>query len=198
MIPVDDDLRAEIGKVIAAITPFDDAEQVARRSVLDWVESGAPLFRQHGSTPPKHLAVFFAFLDTATNTVMQVHHVKAGAWLFPGGHVDAESPWKSVLREAEEELAVQANFHPIVGDVPLFVTESITRGPDSHTDVTLWFVLQGQRDMPIEPDEREFTAIRWVGLSDVQAWKDDCHAPQQVERFIAKLTATVEGACVPA
>lgn len=191
-----DELHHEIRDVVSHIVPLDAIESDAQASVLRWIDSGAPLFREHGATPPTHLAVYFAFLDNQRNTVLQVNHVKAGAWLLPGGHVDAEAPWRSVLREADEELAVQANFHPLFGDAPLFVTESVTRPPMSHTDVTLWYVLSGEEGMPLKGDEREFSATRWVSLDDVDTWVSDCYAPQQVSRFVEKLTQTLRRARV--
>ncbi len=193
---IDSALRDEIRQLVADVVPFDGVEVDAQASVLAWIDSGAELFREHGATPPRHLAVYFAFLDDADGSVMQVDHVKAKAWLLPGGHNDRESPWMSVVRECKEELGVDAAFHGVTGRMPLFLTESQTRGPDSHTDVTLWFVLSGSRDMAVHPDEREFTGIRWVRLADVEKWVGDCYAPQQVARFVAKLTAALERASV--
>jgi 8-oxo-dGTP pyrophosphatase MutT (NUDIX family) len=47
---------------------------------------------------------------------MLVDHIKAGCWLLPGGHVDdGEDPRVTVVREAEEELAIAARFHPGLG-----------------------------------------------------------------------------------
>jgi 8-oxo-dGTP diphosphatase len=198
MTDLDDALRREIRQLVADIAPFDDVESDTQVSIVKWIDSGAPLFREHGATPPIHLAVFFAFLDDASRKIMLVDHRKAGMWLLPGGHNDGESPWKSVLREAEEELAVKGTFHHVIGDAPLFVTESVTRGPGSHTDVTLWFVLAGDEAMPMEPDEKEFTGVRWVSVDDVDAWVTECHAPQQLTRFVTKLTSTLDKARVQA
>jgi 8-oxo-dGTP diphosphatase len=191
-----DDLRREIRELISGIDPLDATEIDAQASVLRWIDSGAPLFREQGATPPIHLAVYFAFLDEERHSLLQVDHVKAGAWLLPGGHVDAESPWRSVLREADEELAVRAAFHPVFGDAPLFVTESVTRGPMSHTDVTLWYVLDGKEGMALEGDEREISATRWVGLDAVDTWVNDCFAPDQIARFVEKMTQTLRRAHV--
>lgn len=66
-----------------------------------------------------------------------------------------------------------AEFHPAIGSLPLFVTESRVGAdgdPMAHTDVTLWYVIRGQEGMPIQPDPREFAGIRWVRLADVDRW----------------------------
>lgn len=81
-----DILRAQIRETVAAITPLDPAETQAQASVLEWIDSAAPVFRDHGPVPPRHLAVYFAVLDEARRTVLQVDHIKAAAWVFPGGH----------------------------------------------------------------------------------------------------------------
>jgi 8-oxo-dGTP diphosphatase len=104
----------------------------------------------------QHLCVYFALFDDARRSVLLVDHVKAGLWLFPGGHVDdGEDPRTTVLREEAEELRITGEFHPRFGDEPLFLTVTKTRGDHSHTDVSLWFVLAGDQDMRIEADPRE-------------------------------------------
>ncbi|GAA0546760.1 hypothetical protein GCM10010172_30580 [Paractinoplanes ferrugineus] len=186
-----DELRTQIRQTIATIDPLDAVEADAATSVLAWIDSGAPLFRDHGPVPPRHLAVYFAILDENRRTVLQVDHIKAGAWVFPGGHVDTEPPATAVLRETREELAVVADFHPAFGDQPLLLTESLTRPPGEHVDVTLWYVLQGSEDMPITGDPSEFHRIRWVGLDDVDGWVESCYAPAQVRRYLTKLQQTL-------
>lgn len=180
-------LRAQIRATVAAIAPLDPAEAQAQASVIAWIDSGAPLFRDHGPMPPRHLAVYFAILDDARRTVLQVDHIKAKAWVLPGGHVDSEPPAQAVVREAAEELTVRAGFHPAFDARPLFVTESITRGPGQHTDVTLWFVLHGSQDMPLGCDGTEFRGLRWVSIDHRENWIAACHAPTEVDRFFTKM-----------
>jgi 8-oxo-dGTP diphosphatase len=187
-------LRDHIRGVIAAIDPYDPVEADARASVLRWIDSDATLYRQTGSTPPRHLAACFALLDTAHDAILQIHHVKAGTWLLPGGHIDTEPPADAVLREADEELGLSAAFHPAVGARLLLVTESQTNGLDSHTDVTLWFVLAGDMTAHLKPDPTEINQVRWVRLADVHRWALEGHAPHEVIRFVAKLTATLNAA----
>ena len=191
-----DALRTQIRQTIATIDPLDAVEAAAAASVLAWIDSGAPLFRDHGPVPPRHLAVYFAILDDTRRTVAQVDHIKAGAWVFPGGHVDTEPPAAAVLRETREELAVLAHFHPAFGDRPLLLTESSTRPPGEHVDVTLWYVLQGSEDVPLAGDPAEFHGIRWVGINDPDEWVDSCYAPDQVRRFLTKLRRALDPAAV--
>jgi 8-oxo-dGTP pyrophosphatase MutT (NUDIX family) len=69
---------------------------------------------------------------------MLVDHVKSQAVLLASGHVDdQEDPRVSVVREADEELRLDAKFHDVAGDRPLFLSVTQTRGQDSHIDVTL-------------------------------------------------------------
>lgn len=56
--------RSEIKQLIESIMPSDDLETSHRQDAIDWIESGAPLFRiQKPDKPPKHLVSYFAIVD---------------------------------------------------------------------------------------------------------------------------------------
>jgi 8-oxo-dGTP pyrophosphatase MutT (NUDIX family) len=158
------DPRDVVHDLIAGVTPLDEHEVQDRAATLQWIRSGAPLFRiARPATPDMHLCVYFALLDDTRRSVLLVDHVKAGLWLFPGGHVDdGEDPRTTVLREAAEELRIDGEFHSRFGDEPLFLTVTKTRGEHSHTDVSFWFVLAADQDMRIEADPREANEVRCV------------------------------------
>lgn len=196
MLPVEDGSRSLIHDLVATVSPLDDKEASDQSHILDWVASGATLFRvQRPATPPKHLAVYFALLDDASRSIMLVDHVKARTWLLPGGHVDdGEDPRWTVEREAFEELRITPKFHErISGNKPFFVTVTQTRGPDSHTDVTLWFILQGDRQAEIQMDTREASELRWFELDQQTEWPVS-HFDPQMHRFAVKLTGALNSA----
>jgi 8-oxo-dGTP diphosphatase len=150
-----DDPRTVARDRVLAVVPVDDREAADRAEILEWIDSGAPLFRTvRPVTPPKHLAVYFALVDDDARCVMLVDHLKAQAWLLPGGHVDdGEDPRWSVEREAFEELQITPKFHErLGGGQPLFLSITQTRGMNTHTDVTLWFALEGDVAAEIRPD----------------------------------------------
>jgi len=195
---LDDGPRSAIADLAARVSPYDGLEERDRAEILRWVASGAPLFRvQPPATPPRHLAVYFALLDEHRRELMLVDHIKAGCWLLPGGHVDeGEDPRTTVVREAQEELGIAARFHEgLGGDRPFFLTVTQTRGPHSHTDVTLWFVLAADRGEPMRPDPGEFRGVSWFGLDEPIEWDAGTFDPQ-MHRFVAKLTTAVDGAYV--
>jgi 8-oxo-dGTP diphosphatase len=72
------------------------------------------------------------------------------------------------------------------------VTVTQTRGPGSHTDVTLWFILQGDRQEEIRMDMREFSEVRWFGLGQQSEWPVSRFDPQ-MHRFAVKLTGALSG-----
>ena len=186
------DLRGDLRDVVAAISPVDDTDADAQRSVLRWIDSGEALYRDSGAAPARHLAVYLTLVDPVDDAVLQIHHAKADAWMFPGGHVDTEPPCEAVVREAAEELGITAAFHPAVGRRPLLVTESQTNSLiDSHMDVTLWYVLTGGRSLLLTPDPGEIHAVRWVPLADAANWARESPTPHQAYRFAQKLTAAL-------
>jgi len=194
VLHVEDGSRPLIRDLVAAVPPWDGKEADDQADILTWVTSGAPLFRvQRPAIPAKHLAVYFSLLDDASRSVMLVNHVKAASWVPPGGHVDdGEDPRWTVEREAFEELGVTPKFHEISDHSPFFVTVTQTRGPGSHTDVTLWFVLLGDRGAEVRMDMREFTEVRWFGLDEQAEWPASRFDPQ-MHRFAAKLSAALDG-----
>jgi 8-oxo-dGTP pyrophosphatase MutT (NUDIX family) len=194
-MPLADQPRTLIRALVEGVSPHDDREAADRRWTLDWVDSGAPLFRvAKPATPPWHLVVYAALVDRDRASMMLVDHRTARAWLPPGGHVDpGEDPRRTVLREVDEELGIAGRFHPVLGSAPFFLTVTRTRGADQHTDVTLWFVLEGDQQAPITPDLAEFAEVRWFALDDGARWAPDRFDPA-MSRFVAKLAA---GAFVP-
>jgi 8-oxo-dGTP pyrophosphatase MutT (NUDIX family) len=142
-------------------------------------------------TPPQHLAVYFALLDERDRSLMLVDHIKAGCWLLPGGHVDdGEDPRTTVVREAQEELGIDVRFHERLGDHPFFLSVTKTRGPHTHSDVTMWFVLHGDRGQVVTPDPGEFRGVGWFGLDEPVDWTAD-HFDPHMARFVTKLSAAL-------
>jgi 8-oxo-dGTP pyrophosphatase MutT (NUDIX family) len=192
------DPRTAVRERVLAVTPHDEKEAADQQAILAWIDSGEPLFRTAPpATPPKHLAVYFALVDEASRCLLLVDHIKARAWLLPGGHVDdGEDPQASAQREAAEELQITPEFHEeLGGGQPLFVSLTQTRGEHSPTDVTLWFTLKGDRTAPIRPDQTEFSQARWFDL-DATNWPDGRFDPH-MERFVRKLTGALDAVTHP-
>lgn len=88
-----------------------------------------------------------------------------------------EHPAETARRETREELAVEPVFVQEPAR-PAFVTVTrITGGGRGHLDVSLWFLLAGQRDMPVMIDRIEFTEARWWTPADVAAADPACFDP---------------------
>lgn len=62
----------------------------------------------------RHLTASMVVIDPDTASVLLVHHLATGCWVFPGGHVDPdETPGEAAVREVLEETGVRA---AIVGE----------------------------------------------------------------------------------
>ncbi|MEU7907889.1 NUDIX domain-containing protein [Actinoplanes sp. NPDC049118] len=68
--------------------------------------------------------------------------------------------------------ALKDALRTTIGRRPLLLLiESQTNGlRDSHTDVTLWFVLIGDSTATLKPDPAEIHAVRWVRLDAAATW----------------------------
>ena len=124
--------------------------------------------------------------DPRDGSVFLVDHRLSGLWLPAGGHVEpGEDPAATAGREALEELGLEADFS-IAGRRPVFVTSTRTTGPDSHTDVSLWYLLAGYPGMPVVLDPREFAGGRWWTGPELVA-ADPARFDPHMGRFLAKV-----------
>ncbi|MEL6551475.1 MAG: NUDIX hydrolase [Pseudomonadota bacterium] len=127
------------------------------------------------------------FLLVDGEYILLVDHIKAGLWLPSGGHVEpGEHPRQTVRREIIEELGIEADF---MFPGPLFITATTTVGSTpGHVDVSLWYVVKGDRQAQLNLDKREFIQVRWFHRQ--QAPHNRCEP--ELERFLKKL-ARVKG-----
>lgn len=174
-------MRGAIRAEVSSIEPFDALERAHREDTLAWIDSGVELCRVHKpATPPKHLVSYFVLVDG--DHVLLVDHKKAQLWLPTGGHVEpGEHPRLTVVRELAEELGLE--LKEAVG-APLMLTVSETVGTTAgHTDVSLWYVLNGDRHAPLKFDIEEFYAVQWFRFEEAPTFRSDPH----LSRFLAKL-----------
>jgi 8-oxo-dGTP diphosphatase len=185
---------ARVHEIVSAVEPWDDVEAAQRADILDWLASEDDVFRRsRPATPPRHLVSYAVLASPRDGIVFLVDHRLAGLWLPAGGHVEPqEAPAVTAAREAREELGIEADFS-IVGQRPVLVTSTRTTGPDSHTDVSLWYLLAGDPGMPIVLDPREFAGGRWWRRPELEAAEPALFDPH-MGRFLAKLRdATFRG-----
>lgn len=174
-------MRRHIHDEILAIAPLDDMEAGTKRDVLAWIDSGVELCRtQKPATPPRHLVSYFVLIDG--DYILLVDHIKAELWLPTGGHVEPdEHPRTTTSREAMEELGVEAIF---VQEAPLFLTSTTTVGITAgHVDVSLWYLLRGDRHATLTYDKSEFRDVRWYH-HDMLPYP---HTDPHMHRFMKKL-----------
>lgn len=174
-------MRGAIRAEVSSIEPFDELERAHRDETLAWIDSGVELCRLHKpATPPKHLVSYFALVDR--DHVLLVDHKKAQLWLPTGGHVEpGEHPRTTVIRELAEELGLELDEVP---QAPLMLTVAETVGTTAgHTDVSLWYVLNGDRHAALKFDTEEFYSVRWFHFDEAPISRSDPH----LSRFLSKL-----------
>lgn len=180
---MDTSIRQQITQIVTAIHPLDAQEKAQQSATLDWIASGAALFRiEKPKTPPMHLVSYFIPVDLTTKKLLLVHHKKANLWLPPGGHVEVnEHPTQTVMREMKEELQDKAI---LLAANPLFLTVTQTvNDPSPHIDVSLWFIVQGNSAKDYIFDTTEFYRVQWFAFTEVPQKHIEPHLP----RFMQKL-----------
>lgn len=175
--------RALVRGEVERIAHRDQRERDDCDRVLAWIDSGAELFRvQKPDVPPMHLVSYFVVVEGTS--VLLVDHINARLWLPTGGHVEpGEHPRDAARREAMEELGLEATF---LVDGPVFLTVTETVGLTAgHTDVSLWYLLRGDRSRPLTFDREEFHDARWFDASDIPFERSD----PEMRRFVSRLAA---------
>lgn len=184
----DQTIRNHIRSEVQAIHAFDSLESEHITTVLTWIDSGADLFRiKKPDIPPQHLVSYFVLVDPSQKNILLVDHIKAQLWLPTGGHVlPNEAPRDAVIREADEELHLKAAFLKNNAH-PFFVTVTKTVGlTPGHTDVSLWYLLRGDKHAFINYDKIEFTDIEWFSLDEILE-SDPVIFDPHLQRFTKKL-----------
>jgi len=174
-------MRDSIRREVSSIAPVDDLEAKHIRKVLQWIDSGAELCRlEKPATPSTHLVSYFAVVDCGH--ILLVDHKNARLWLPTGGHVEpGEHPRTTVRRELYEELGITLN-EDVAPPIMITITETVglTAG---HTDVSLWYVVQGNREKSVSFDTDEFNSVCWFNYENVPLHRSDPH----MGRFVFKL-----------
>ena len=180
-------MRTEIQNLISSIQPFDSLETEHITDAVAWIESGDEIFRiQKPDIPPKHLVSYFVIIDIEKKKILLMDHINAGLWLPSGGHVELnEHPKTTVEREILEELNLPADF---ISENPFFITQTITVNIGAgHTDVSLWYLLNGNSEVVITYDKNEFNGYKWFEYNEILSTninKLDPHMHRFVKKFL--------------
>lgn len=180
---------ATVAAIVQGINPLDQLEREHIEQTLSWLAATDDVFRRaKPATPPRHLVSYAVLVDPEGRAVLLGRHRKAGLWLPTGGHVDpGEHPLAAARREALEELGIVAEFS-VTGADPLLLTITTTIGIDAgHQDVSLWYVIRGDRTRCYRLDPAEFTTSRWWDIDRYALPESDPHFP----RFLTKLESAL-------
>ncbi|MGV9676021.1 NUDIX domain-containing protein [Nocardia sp. NPDC003482] len=177
-----------VADLVRAIPPLDDLERDHLARTRTWLAETDDIFRRvPPATPSLHLVSYIALVDPESHAIYLGAHRKSGLRLPMGGHVEpGEHPRTTARREAEEELGIAAEF-TVLGDAPVFLSVSNTVGSDPHVDVSLWYVVRGDRtrEYPLAP--AEFDGGEWWDIDTRALPPTDPHLP----RFLTKLAAAL-------
>ena len=192
-------MRKKISYLISKVNPFDQIEKEHISDTLEWIVSGAEIFRiKSPDIPPKHLVSYSVMVDPQKKKILLLNHRKALLLLTGGGHVDKnEMPFETAKRELVEELGIEPKPLFKNSGIPFFVSQITTVGLTAgHIDVDLWYIFEGDSNESIndrsEEFVREFSGYKWLGFNKILSMpleKFDAN----MHRFVEKLkTALID------
>lgn len=120
----------------------------------------------HITSHTRHLTASAVVIDIDAGTVLLVHHIATGKWMFPGGHVEEnESPNEAAAREVYEETGVSAVIADVSRDTSRFTLPGgFVRLPNPWMTVTI--PAPGKPDRgPGKPAEPPHTHIDMLFLA---------------------------------
>jgi 8-oxo-dGTP diphosphatase len=175
---------AGVVHLLDSVEPVDELGAQHKARALRWLSETSDIYRRvKPRTPSPHLVSYFLVVDRQSRRVLLCDHRLSGLWLPTGGHVEpGEHPVDTVRREVVEELGIEAQFDPVHGAKPFFLTVTDTVGAPEvrHTDVSLWFALSGARDLPLTPDQREFVEVRWWSQGELRSAESSRFEPHLI------------------
>ncbi len=186
-------IKTEISNIIQAIKPYDIIEEAHIKDIIEWISSGASLFRiKKDATPPKHLVSYAVVVDVEKEQILLFDHKKALLMLPSGGHVSInEMPFKAAKRELYKEL--ELSLTPVFKnkEVPFFTTVTQTVGiSEKHTDVSLWYLFKGDTTSYLNSDssefKKEFEGYHWLSFQQIFSTAITQFDPH-MHRFVKKL-----------
>ena len=139
-------------------------EKIDIDQTLAWIQSTAHVHK-HGN-PEQHLGVLALLVSPDHTSIFLTNHRKAQMWLPPGGHVDEDVRLQDAVKEElKEEVGTEADFF---SEQPFFHVRTLTQGANAgHTDVTFWFLMNGNPGTQYKVLEEEASEAQWFTIDEV-------------------------------
>lgn len=187
------EIKDKISDLIRRVKPFDEIEQKHIGDALEWILSGAEIFKiKSPDVPPKHIVSHSLLFDPKEKKILLLNHRKALLLLASGGHVEKnEMPAETAKRELVEELGIDPKSILENSGAPFFISQVKTVGLTAgHIDVDLWYIFEGDSTRPIndqaEEFVREFAGYQWLALDEILSMPLEKFDPN-MHRFVKKL-----------
>lgn len=118
------------------------------------------------TNPDEHFNVFVVPIVPSKRLIYMGHHVKADAWMPPGGHIDeGETPMKALKREFEEELGFKITFEVTeLFDFTIAKVQNERTPCKRHFD--FWYLVHMAAPEEFLFDTREFHDAGWMSYEE--------------------------------
>lgn len=179
------DLRGAAEATLSSWTPSGSGQRALREAYLGMIAAREDACER--GCLPGHLTASALVLTRDGRATCLVHHKIVGAWLQPGGHLEAEDQTlpAAALREATEETGLaglEVDPTPLHLDVHPITCRG-SAGPTRHFDVR--FLTLADRARPLVSDESH--DVRWFDVDDLPELFDEVRELIELGRERARL-----------
>lgn len=146
------------------IQPLDEVEQEHIADALSWISKTSELCKPENME--KHACAISVILSQDRKKTFLIDHIKAGIWLPPGGHVEKGKTFIDTIKnETKEELGVELEF---IKENPFFLSQTKAKDKSGiHTDVTAWFLVEGDENSNYSVLEKEAREGKWFSIEEI-------------------------------
>ena len=113
-----------------------------------------------------HCCCFFVPIHRPSGSIYLGHHVKADAWIPPGGHIDTgETPEQTIVREFKEEL--REDLDPSLINY-ISASKKVIKNDRSpcKTHYDFWFWLDLPEKITYDFDRKEYYDANWFSFEE--------------------------------
>lgn len=104
-------------------------------------------------------------LDPKTRQIFIGHHIKAGEWIGPGGHIEQnETPIETVKREFFEELKHELDKE-YIELFDLTITDKIKTPRKCKIHYDIWYIVYVDK-IDFDFDKGEFYKAQWMSIKE--------------------------------
>lgn len=156
-------------KIIESYVPFNEQELIDKEQFLKFIDTYDDVLTRENIFG--HFSASAFVLNKERTKMLVVYHIINDGWIYPGGHVDGEEDFLSVVvREVEEETGLKVK----ILDKNIFSIQSLPvkghikrdKYVSAHLHLDVVYIMEADDKIPLVYREDESKGVKWVDFEE--------------------------------